>query len=249
MILYFSGTGNSKYIAKRIAEAIRENTVDLNMKIKENDTSPLQTGRDVIIVTPTYAWRIPKIVSEWIDKTEFIDGKRIWFVMNCGSEIGNAEKYNRELSEQKKLQYMGTARILMPENYIAMFDAPKAEEARKIVEEAEPDIEKVIAYIKAGKEFCLPRNNLYDRFMSGPVNPIFYKFFVKANAFQANDSCIGCGQCVKKCPLNNIHLEQEKPVWSKNCTHCMACICYCPTEAIEYGKKSVGKPRYHFETL
>ena len=73
MILYFSGTGNSKYIAKRIAEAIRENTVDLNMKIKENDTSPLQTGRDVIIVTPTYAWRIPKIVSEWIDKTEFID--------------------------------------------------------------------------------------------------------------------------------------------------------------------------------
>ena len=169
--------------------------------------------------------------------------------MNCGSEIGNAAKYNRELSEQKKLQYMGTARILMPENYIAMFDAPKAEEARKIVAKAEPDIEKVIAYIRNGKEFCLPRNNLYDRFMSGPVNPIFYKFFVKANAFQANDSCIGCGQCVKKCSLNNIHLEQEKPVWSKNCTHCMACICYCPTEAIEYGKKSVGKPRYHFEAL
>lgn len=176
MVLYFSGTGNSKYIAKQIAEAIRENTVDLNMKIKENDTSPLQTGRDVIIVTPTYAWRIPKIVSEWIDKTEFIDGKRIWFVMNCGSEIGNAAKYNRELSEQKKLQYMGTARILMPENYIAMFDAPEAEEARKIIAKAEPDIEKVIAYIRDVKEFCLPRNKLYDRFMSGPVNPIFYKF-------------------------------------------------------------------------
>ena len=175
MVLYFSGTGNSKYIAKRIAEAIQENAVDLNMKIKENDTSPLQTGRDVIIVTPTYAWRIPKIVSEWIDKTEFIGGKRIWFVMNCGSEIGNAAKYNRELSEQKKLQYMGTAQILMPENYIAMFDAPEAEEARKIIAKAEPDIEKVIAYIRNGKEFCLPRNNLYDRFMSGPVNPIFYK--------------------------------------------------------------------------
>ena len=192
MVLYFSGTGNSKYIAKRIAEAIQENAVDLNMKIKENDTSPLQTGRDVIIVTPTYAWRIPRIVSEWIDKTEFIGGKRIWFVMNCGSEIGNAANYNRELSEQKKFQYMGTAQILMPENYIAMFDAPKAEEAWKIVTKAEPVIKKIIAYIKAGKEFCPPRNNLYDRFMSGPVNPIFYKFFVKANAFQANDSCIGC---------------------------------------------------------
>ena len=62
--------------------------------------------------------------------------------MNCGSEIGNAAKYNQELSEQKKLQYMGTSQILMPENYIAMFDAPEAEEARKIIAKAEPDIEK-----------------------------------------------------------------------------------------------------------
>ena len=51
MVLYFSGTGNSKYIAKRIAEAIQENAVDLNMKIKENDTSPLQTGRDAVSYT------------------------------------------------------------------------------------------------------------------------------------------------------------------------------------------------------
>jgi epoxyqueuosine reductase QueG len=49
--------------------------------------------------------------------------------------------------------------------------------------------------------------------------------------------------------LNNIRLENGKPVWGKNCTHCMACICYCPKEAIEYGKKSKGKPRYHFEAL
>ena len=85
--------------------------------------------------------------------------------------------------------------------------------------------------------------------MSGPVNPIFYKCFVKADAFTASDACIGCGQCVKRCPMNNVPLEDGKPVWGKNCTHCMACICYCPKEAIEYGKKSVGQPRYHFEAL
>jgi len=49
---------------------------------------------------------------------------------------------------------------------------------------------------------------------------------------------------VKECPLNNIHLKENKPVWDKECTHCMACICKCPTEAIEYGKNSVGKVRY-----
>lgn len=98
-------------------------------------------------------------------------------------------------------------------------------------------------------EFPAPRNNLYDRFMSGAVNPIFYKKIVKADAFTVSDACIGCGKCVQLCPLNNIRLDKDKPVWGSNCTHCMACICYCPKEAIEYGKRSVSKPRYHFEAL
>ena len=49
--------------------------------------------------------------------------------------------------------------------------------------------------------------------------------------------------------MNNVALKDGKPVWGKVCTHCMACICYCPVSAIEYGKKSVGQPRYHFEAL
>ena len=65
----------------------------------------------------------------------------------------------------------------------------------------------------------------------------------------AETDCIGCGQCVKRCPMNNVTLKDGKPIWGKVCTHCMACICYCPKEAIEYGKKSVGQPRYHFEAL
>ena len=81
------------------------------------------------------------------------------------------------------------------------------------------------------------------------LNPVFYRFFVKAEAFRATDACIGCGKCVELCPLNNIRLENGKPIWGKNYTHCMACICYCHKEAIEYGKKSKGKPRYLFEAL
>ena len=169
--------------------------------------------------------------------------------MDCGSEIGNAAGYNRQLAAQKHLHYMGTAQIIMPENYIAMFNAPQKEQARSIVEQAEPELQKVLTRLKAGQEFPPPRENLYDRLMSGPVNPVFYRFFVKADAFRATDACIGCGKCVELCPLNNIRLENGRPVWGKNCTHCMACICYCHKEAIEYGKKSRGKPRYHFEAL
>ena len=249
MVLYFTGTGNSRYLARRIAEGLDMPLYDLNTCIKAGDTAPVQTGQDVVLVTPTYAWRIPRVVSQWLGNTELTGAERIWFVMDCGSEIGNAAKFNRILAEEKRLQYKGTAQIVMPENYIAMFKAPEKEEAESIVRAAEPAIADAIACLKEKKPFPAPRSNLYDRFMSSAVNPIFYRLFVKAAAFQVRDACIGCGQCADRCPLNNITIRAGRPVWGNECTHCMACICYCPTKAIEYGKKSVGKPRYHFEQL
>lgn len=249
MVLYFTGTGNSRYVARRIAEALHEPLFSINDRVKANDTAPVPTGRQLIVVSPTYGWRLPRVVRDWLLQTEFPKAEQVWFVMTCGSEIGNAARYNRQLARQKKLRYMGTAQIVMPENYIAMFNAPQVEEARQIVARAEPDIDNAIAAVRENRAFPPPRRKFYDRFMSGPVNPIFYSCFVKATAFTAGNTCTGCGQCVRRCPLNNITLQNGKPVWGQDCTHCMACICYCPTEAIEYSKKSLGKPRYHFEAL
>ena len=249
MILYFSGTGNSRYAARRIADALGDALLSINDRIKACDTSAVASDTRLVIVTPTYAWRIPRVVQEWLMKTELVGAKQAWFVMTCGGEIGNADKYNRTLCREKGLECMGTAQILMPENYIAMFNVPQADEARQIVRRAEPDIDRAAAAVRAGEAFAPPRRNLYDRFMSGPVNPVFYSCFVKAKAFTVGAACVGCGECARRCPLNNITLQNGRPVWGGDCTHCMACICCCPVEAIEYGKKSLGKPRYRFEAL
>ena len=188
MVLYFTGTGNSRYLARRIAEGLEMPLYDLNACIKAGDTAPVQTGRDVVLVTPTYAWRIPRVVSEWLGKTALTGAERIWFVMDCGSEIGNAAKYNRQLAAQKQLQYMGTAQIIMPENYIAMFNAPDVEKAKKIVAAAGPDIAKAVLAIKHGEK--LPSKSGFGAsFESGLVNDIFYAAFVKANAFRADQTC------------------------------------------------------------
>ena len=249
MVLYYTGTGNSRYIAKRIADALGEELFDINARIKSGDTSAVETGPRAVIVTPTYAWRIPRLVREWLMQTRLAGARQVWFVMDCGSEIGNAAKYNIKLCDSLNLEYMGTVQIMMPENYIAMFDAPSYDDAREIVRKAEPLIDRAIADISASRKFAAPRNNLYDRFMSGMINPVFYSMFVNGRAFKVSDACIGCGKCEKLCPVNCIRLESGHPVWGGGCTHCMACICYCPKEAIEYGKISVGKPRYHFEAI
>ena len=44
MILYFSGTGNSGYAARRIADGLGEPLLCLNDRIKAGDTAPVATG-------------------------------------------------------------------------------------------------------------------------------------------------------------------------------------------------------------
>lgn len=246
MILYFTGTGNSRYIAKRIAQAVGDTPVSLNERLRRGDTSKLCVEGDLVVVTPTYAWRIPRVVERLLLETELTKVKRVWFVMNCGSEIGNASQYNRLLSEKKGFSYMGTAEIVMPENYIAMFQAPGSDKAKEIVNAAEPSINRTAQQIAAGQAFSEPKSRLLDRFLSGPVNRAFYPLFVKAKGFHAGAGCSGCGACEKLCPLNNISMNNGKPAWGKDCTQCMACICGCPEEAIEYGRRSRGKVRYWF---
>lgn len=244
MILYFSGTGNSEYTAKRIAEYIDDDCINLFDKLKSKDYSEIKSDKPFVIVTPTYAWQIPHILRDWINSTVFSGNSQIYFVLTCGGEIGNALKYARKLSEDKGFDYMGCVEILMPENYIAMFDAPETQQALEIVDTAESDIKATALRIKNGEMLNVKGVHLIDRVKSSIVNLIFYPVFVHAKKFVVSDKCIGCARCVTDCVMSNISLVDGKPVWQDNCTHCMACICRCPVGAIEYGNISKGKPRY-----
>ena len=247
MILYYSGTGNSKYAAEKIAGITGDEVICLNTLIKDGDVSRIKSNGRLVFVTPTYAWRIPRIVKQWIYSAEIERNQKAWFVMTCGSEIGNAAKYNMEICERKGFDYMGTLQVVMPENYVAMFAVPEEAECREIIAAADPVIKGGAERIAAGRAFDKPRDNIYDRFMSGAINPMFYKFAVKSGPFTVSDKCVGCGLCERLCPTNSVKLADGKPVWGAGCTHCMACICHCQAEAIEYGRASKGKPRYHID--
>ena len=248
MILYFSGTGNSEYVAKRIAEALEDECLNLFDRIKNNDYSPLVSSHPWVIVTPTYAWQIPAVVRTWLNQTVLNGEKNMYFVLTCGDSVGNAADFAKEYCNLSEKKFKGLTKVVMPENYIAMFNAPDETEAREIVEKAEPVIDEIIDTIKHGNRLET-KTSLFGSILSGPINKGFYRTSVNDKKFRVLDSCTGCGLCEKTCVMNNITLVDGKPTWNGNCTHCMACICKCPSEAIEYGKKSVGQPRYKCPTL
>ena len=217
----------------------------MNDRIKQSDTQPVHVEHRLVFVVPTYGWRIPRIVEQWIQVTEFTGAETAWFVMDCGGEIGNAAKYIRRLCKQKGFIYMGAAPVIMPENYIALSVVPSERECEDMITRARPVFSELAQRIGREEPFPNTPVSIGGRFLSGPFNPLYYRFYIRDKGFTVSSACVSCGRCARRCPLNNIGMADGKPVWKGNCTHCMACICGCPTEAIEYKSISKGKRRYY----
>ena len=62
--------------------------------------------------------------------------------------------------------------------------------------------------------------------------------------FWVDEKCNSCGICKTACPCENIELKEGRPVWLHHCEQCLACIQWCPQEAIQYGKKTQRYERY-----
>lgn len=244
MIVYFTGTGNSRACARLLADRLEDDCTDAFPLIRENLSAELVSERPWVFVCPTYAWQLPRVFAQLIRRSDFSGSKDAYFVLTCGGEIGNAMANNQALCAEKGLRYRGTLPVVMPDNYIAMFNAPGEEEAKRILSAARPILEQGAAFIRKGLDFPMRKAGFLDKLKSGVVNDGFYRFHIKTGPFTVDDRCISCGKCERDCPLANIRLEEGRPVWGSRCTHCMSCICLCPTSAIEYGKASRGKPRY-----
>lgn len=251
MILYFSATGNSRYIAERIARETNDETVSINLLMKQNKKDDLISEmKPFVFVCPTYAWRLPRVVEYFIRKTAFKGSSKVYFVMTCGGETANAIGHVKKLCKYKGWDLQGFAEVVMPDNYIILFPGIDKAKAKNIIEKAEPLINRISVEIHNGNRFSVTsQKGIVGKLeSSGIMNSIFYTLLVHAKGFHVKETkCVSCGKCVELCPLNNIILTDGKPVWGNHCTHCMACLHRCPTEAIEYKKKTQSKPRYFFD--
>lgn len=245
MVLYFSGTGNSRYVAKKIAEISGDDLVSINQKLKSGDFSGIQSEKPLVFVGPVYAGRLPQVMDEYIRKVKFIGTQRAYFVVTCAQTPWVTVQYAEKLCAEKDFSLLGFNSVVMPQGYIAGGGTQPKEINDKILKEAEPKIISIAEMIRDKQ--ILPGEQPGKAMMSKVLNPIMYSMIISAKGFRVTDKCAGCGKCGQRCPLNNIKLTNGKPVWGNQCTHCMACIAGCPNEAIEYGKKTVGKPRYYLD--
>ena len=237
-LFYFTGTGNSKMLAERICGELKDCTV---LAIDQYDWKNKVVADAIGIVYPVYFWGIPNIVRRFLEQAVLPKTAYYFSVANMGGFAGNAPAIISDLLKKRGSTLKASFTIKMPDNYIVMMSPPTPEVQNKLFDEAEEQITEIVKVVSAKEETKEPRRNP----LFSMVHNHYRKTFAERDGgFRVNDKCIACGLCVTVCPVQNIVLEHDAPIWRHHCEYCMRCLQVCPNEAINYGQKTIGRKRY-----
>ena len=242
MIYYFSGTGNSKWIAEQIAQRTKDSAASIPeiMKTLEQDIT-VPDNEVVGIVFPVYGWAPPAAVTEFLEHVHVSPKAFTFAVCTCG---GDAGKTMQDLF--RVFQFKSAYSITMPNNYIRLFDMDSPELVREKTGIALQRLPRIAADITARRSVHDVHEGSLASLKTNFINPVFQALMMHSSCFSADNSCTGCGICVQSCPFGTIRLSGSRPVWKGRCQQCMSCISRCPVQAIQCGQATRGRGRYVF---
>lgn len=253
MILYFSGTGNTRFVARRLAGILCDEL--LCMEPREKTAARIVTGKRVVWCFPTYSWGVPPVVADFIKNTglEFDPEARHFMVTTCGDDMGYADRQWRKLIRQRGWISAGAFAIQMPNTYVLMkgFDTDSPDVATKKLAASMRRVEEVgraIENYAPGSPDMLIRGS-FPMIKTSVIYPWFVRHAMSPKPFHATAACVGCGRCATTCPCANITMEKEaggyrRPQWHDHCALCLRCYHICPQHAVAYGKTTDGKGQY-----
>ena len=240
----FSGTGNTLYVAEKIAEKLGCKVEGIHDFIEKEVVDP--NAEKIVIAFPVYAWGPPSVIMKFLEKLKGIDSSQIYCVMTYGGLPGGTAHIFRKKLERSGGTLTAALGLKMPDNCITLFNPPVDEKLKEILDESHKQIEEISDYIAAGKEGDIRSSGFPINLLSVVVYKMFISRLPKFDEnFYSTEKCTKCGLCRKICPVENIELVDGRPVWNGKCEQCMACIQWCPVEAIQYKKKTINRKRYH----
>ncbi|WP_461256762.1 EFR1 family ferrodoxin [Treponema sp. R80B11-R83G3] len=239
-IYYFSGTGNSLWSAKKIAQIIGEPCELFNIGIEAEKDEIIIDAQAVIFVYPSYAYGLPLIVRRFAKKALFKTLYLAAFVTYGSDPCGTQAELSRIL-KKKKIASLYFGKIPAMENYIPVFGPPDEKKITKRAAMQKEATEKAARYVierKTNKINTFRPLSVFISFLFSLGVKIFYKHY------KVSDKCNGCRICEKVCPVAGITMKGNRPVFTCKCENCAACIDLCPSRAIQFGRAKFGTRGY-----
>ena len=276
MIFYFSGTGNTKWAASKLASATHEDLISIAPYMRADDSSHtlaepfiLKENERLGFVFPVHGWRVPKLVREFIGKMKVQRAEPdaagslpfTYCVCTAGDSIGlTIENLNEVISQNPSLQALGITEVsssyslIMPESYVGL-----------PFMDVDPKEKEIWKKSKSAQKLAVICEEIFDRkegvsqLVKGPIPWFFTKvvggFFenvlITDKRFHVEkDKCVKCGICANVCPVGDIkggHGEYPEWLHHKDCLTCFTCYHLCPLHAFEFGKQTQKKGQYYFK--
>ncbi|MCD7935694.1 MAG: EFR1 family ferrodoxin [Tannerellaceae bacterium] len=252
MIFYFTGTGNSQWAAGQLGKILHEPVYSIRQDTHSGKpalTHTISPDEKILFVFPVHSWGPPVSVSSFIKELvlEKYDRQPVYVVCTCGDDCGYTDRMIETTIRQQGWNFQRCYSVTMPNNYILFpgFDIDTPEITEKKLIEAGHTIRQIGEAIQQATALDKYTRGTIPFIKSNIIQPLFVRHVLGKNSFYATDACISCKLCEKICPTGTIRMEHRKPVWDNTCVQCLACIHRCPERAIEYGKISLKKGRYH----
>ncbi len=240
-IYYFTGTGNSLAVARKLAESIGSCNVK---SIKDAINEELEERDIVGVVCPNYSYDVPYLVADFFKKLKHSGCYKYLFVtVTAGGDFGFiSDKIQKRL---KGSNLKSIFQYFMPFNFLPFGDVTSDEKQKELFSDLEKELKETVGVIN-NRESHIDNKVLPTSKNMKLLYSISYMFLPQFDRmFKVTEDCNGCDICQKVCPVGNIIMKNSKPMWNHNCQQCYACVHWCPKKSILCGKKSITQGRYH----
>jgi len=239
----YTGTGNSLWIARQLALELREATLEFMPYL----SGELKVEADRVgIIFPVHIWGLPIHVIQFINHLQVKPETYLFaLAVNAGQPAATLLQLKKLMSTHEWSLAAGYS-IAMPSNYTPWGGPGPIDTQQKLFGEAQEKVKASAGSVLRGERKKVDKGPLWQNILFSLIYKISFRSAYKLDKnFWVDDKCNSCGICSKVCPAGNIETLNEKPVWLHRCEQCLACLQWCPQEAIQYGEKTAKYPRYH----
>lgn len=254
VLLYYSGAGNTKYIAQSILTKLTERShhVDISRITNKPFETPNYEIDLYIVGFPILNMEAPRLVTETIQHLEAKDKPIAYF---CTKAFMSSEAI-LELSNvgtQRGLRTVAKLDLYMPATDGLAFIAKKGSKMETLLKSFHSrNIGKKLDrfIIKAEKNRQIKITKKWYSYLSFLIpqktkKSVHEQFTKHIPEFHVqSDICVECMICIHNCPEKNIRFE-DGIKFGDNCDMCLKCLHNCPVDAIQIGEMTKGKARYN----